>query len=117
MNVSIKNYITVILGIIMLLALAWLTKNIQGSGGIKSCKQVSNQRELSFAESYCQGDMCDRICDEHGKNCHAVMNKEDCESIDVVVEGNIEQWGQDEKSDCTWQANGDNTNACQPNKL
>lgn len=78
--------------------------------------------EMTFKESYFQGNMCWITCDGNGENCHTVTTKEECENIDVVVEGEYSQWGQDGKPDCEWienvvrYANGTYGPGCRPNK-
>ena len=65
------------------------------STGIRSCTDVSSENEVSdFINSYCQGLFCAEQTD-----------KDDCESVDVVILENdvlSEVSGQDGIPDCTW---------------
>jgi hypothetical protein len=77
----------------------------------KPCDSINrNPPELTFELSYCQGDMCSRVCDANGGNCHT-PTKEECEKIDVVKGEDISKWGQDGIADCEWVQD-----ACTPNK-
>jgi hypothetical protein len=77
----------------------------------KPCDTINrNPPEMTFELSYCQGDMCSRICDENGGNCHT-PTKEECEKIDVIKGEDITKWGQDGIPDCEWVQG-----ACIPNK-
>lgn len=68
---------------------------------VGSCQDISTSGELSYGMAYCQGDFCISHEDEDG-NLTRVTSQEVCESIDVVVEGNIDEYGQDGLGDCEW---------------
>ncbi len=72
-----------------------------GDKMIGSCKDIHVEQELSFGMAYCQGDFYIRYVDQDG-NRRRVTSQEECEAIDVVIAGNIEEWGQDGEADCTW---------------
>lgn len=87
-----------------------------GTGGddpAGSCEDVQRWGELSYGMAYCQGDFCSYFEDENGE-LSSVTTEEECEAIDVVVEGNIEKWGQDGEGDCQWIE--EPLTYCAPNK-
>jgi hypothetical protein len=77
---------------------------IPKSVGVKSCSEVNyDSSELTFLQSFCQGNSCIH----HD-------TKEDCENVDVVLteNGNLkEESGQDGVADCVWIID---TTSCKP---
>ncbi len=86
-------------------------------GRIDRCEDLQEELDLelgiSFGMAYCQGDFCIAYEDENG-NQNTVDSKEECEAIDVVVRGNIEEWGQDGIGDCKWIE--EPVSSCVPNR-
>jgi len=72
-----------------------------GDGNVVRCEDLQDEQELSFGMAYCQGDFCRTYEDQDG-NQRSVTSMEECEVIDVVIRGSIEEWGQDGEGDCKW---------------
>ncbi len=68
--------------------------NPEKKNNIGSCEQLQEGEELSFGAAYCQGDFC-RTYDDSGGHQKHVTNEQQCEAIDVDIQGNFEEWGQD----------------------
>ena len=84
-----------------------------GDAKVGRCEDLRDGGELSFGMAYCQGDFCRSYEDQDGVQ-RRVTSKEACEAIDVVIAGNIEEWGQDGEGDCKWVE--DARPYCAPNK-
>lgn len=99
------------IGLLLLLALSGCDTNGEGVAG--RCENLRSAGELSYGMAYCAGDFCSAYEDAEG-NLKTVKTREQCEAIDVVVRGNIEEHGQDGEGDCKWVEEGQPR--CVPNK-
>ncbi|PIY60017.1 hypothetical protein COY95_03965 [Candidatus Woesearchaeota archaeon CG_4_10_14_0_8_um_filter_47_5] len=78
-----------------------------------TCNNLKPGPELTFGTAYCMGDFCQTTCDGNGENCHAVTTPEECRTIDVVLEHDVDQSGKDGIPDCSWDSS---LSLCRPNK-